>query len=597
MLPFSTPFNCIALSLSGGGFRAASFSLGIMSYLDRLDLLKNVEFISSASGGSFAATLYGVYYSKGRPFNECYTFLLDEMKEEGLLNNVLEKLNDDAEWDSPGIGKRRNLINAFAKVYDEEIFAGETFDIFWNQKQEKNISVCFNTTDFFRGLSFRFQTDGDNKSFEYVGNRYIHFDKDNPVYKKIKLADILAASSCFPAGFEPIIFPDDFIYRNLSAGDLKDSMILEGYDGTKEVLRKQLGFMDGGITDNQGLYSAMTADERKRNHDEAFDLIIVGDVTSYFMDPYNPVEEKKEEGLRAQTINGILNKISAAFKKIKIGLIASIAALLTSIIGLLFNLRFGNSIVTATCLVLLGISLTSLVFLGYINNLKNKQKFLNKIFKGDVTPEIRTILEHLNIGNNFSDDIIDKLTKYLGNTKLNVLEQMIKARAASVLTMTMDVNLKHTRRLIYQLFFDNEKWNDRRLYNVLFELSSFNNKNRTYRVNKKLPWARDDDKQLLTDITFGMQEIAEDARTMGTTLWFAKEDVKNEKLKKVVACGQFTTCMNLIEYVLSIERKVESKELNLVENELDKIKLIKEQLLKDWSQFKLDPYFLYNSLS
>src|SRR6476646_2734696 len=64
------PFKNIALTFSGGGFRAASFSLGALSYLYRCQnekfnarLIDNVNFITSTSGGSltngkFAADLY-----------------------------------------------------------------------------------------------------------------------------------------------------------------------------------------------------------------------------------------------------------------------------------------------------------------------------------------------------------------------------------------------------------------------------------------------------------------------------------------------------------------------------------------------------------
>ena len=608
MLPLSTPFNSIALSLSGGGFRAAAFSLGIMSYLDRIklpgeskrSLLNNVEFISSASGGTIAATIYGMYLCQGKSFHECYTFLLKKMHGEELLNAVLEKLNDDSQWDPPGIGKRRNFINAFAKVYDEQLFSGEAFNVFWSQQEGKNISVCFNTTDFFRGLSFRFQTDGSSKTFEYTGNRYVYFDKDNPVYKKIKLADILAASSCFPAGFEPIVFPDDFVHRTLSPEELKGAMILEAYDTTKEILTKPLGFMDGGITDNQGLYSAMLADDRKRNKKpaQAFDLILVGDVTSYFMDPFKPPAEKEATKWRSNTINGILKKVSGILKKIKIGLVTSFVIFLLSILAIIVNnISFDFPNINNICLVLIGMSAMSFLFLGFIWRMKNKQTFLNKTFSGPVAPQIKTVLEDLNVGNNFSEDIINKLMNYLGNTRLNVLEQMIKARAASVLTMTVDVNLKHTRRLIYELFFENKLWDDRRVYNVTFELSTFNKSNRAYRIAKKLKWpATDDDKKMLSDVTAQMQQVAEDARIMGTTLWFAQEDIREEKLKKVVSCGQFTTCMNLIEYVLSLERKVKTNLLVLVPGELEKLTYIKTQLLEDWARFKADSYFLYDSL-
>ena len=62
------PLTNIALSFSGGGFRATAFCLGILSYLNyRLitndkgnqeTLHSRVQFISSASGGSFANLAY-----------------------------------------------------------------------------------------------------------------------------------------------------------------------------------------------------------------------------------------------------------------------------------------------------------------------------------------------------------------------------------------------------------------------------------------------------------------------------------------------------------------------------------------------------------
>lgn len=599
--PLSTPFNNIALSLSGGGFRAAAYSLGIMSYLDWLKLpnqetlLDKVTFISSTSGGTITNAFYSMYKYQGKSFKDCYIHLLEKMQGEELLNAVLEKLNNDNEWDPPGTGKRRNLINAFAKIYDEKLFAGETFKIFWDKQQQNNLSVCFNATDFYRGLSFRFQTDGNNKTFEHVGNRYIHFDKNNGVYKNIKLADILAASSCFPAGFEPIIFPDDFTHTALTQDDLKNTVIIEAYDSAKKTLQEPLAFMDGGITDNQGLQSTMYADQRNRKKNNPFDLIIVGDVTSHFMDNFKPPAEQKAEGWRNLTINRLLSQLSGIGKSINRWLTTSIIVFIISIAAIIAdNLYLNIPAITYAGCVLAGISLTTSILLWRICRFRDKQPFLKRIFGAPATPEIKTILESLNISNNFSEDIITKLMAYLGNTRLNVLEQMVKARAASVLTMTMDVNLKHTRRLIYQIFFTDDAWTDRRLYNVIFELGEFNKANRTLRI-EKLDWATDDDKKLLNSCTGKLCEIADEARTMGTTLWFGKADVEKEKLKNLVACGQFTTCMNLIEYILSIERKIDKKEIELNKAEIDKLTYVKKQVLEDWEKFRSDPYFLYNS--
>ena len=44
----------IGLALSGGGFRAAGFHLGVMRELQRLGLLAKLDLISCVSGGSIA---------------------------------------------------------------------------------------------------------------------------------------------------------------------------------------------------------------------------------------------------------------------------------------------------------------------------------------------------------------------------------------------------------------------------------------------------------------------------------------------------------------------------------------------------------------
>jgi predicted acylesterase/phospholipase RssA len=48
----------LGLALSGGGFRASLFHLGVLSRLAELDLLRQVEVISTVSGGSILGGLY-----------------------------------------------------------------------------------------------------------------------------------------------------------------------------------------------------------------------------------------------------------------------------------------------------------------------------------------------------------------------------------------------------------------------------------------------------------------------------------------------------------------------------------------------------------
>src|SRR3954463_15330173 len=87
--PTKTPFGNIALAFSGGGFRAASFSLGVLSYFDKVvfdeaSLLQHVTYISSASGGTIANAMYAVNSAEGKDFGEFYKKLFENVQGERL---------------------------------------------------------------------------------------------------------------------------------------------------------------------------------------------------------------------------------------------------------------------------------------------------------------------------------------------------------------------------------------------------------------------------------------------------------------------------------------------------------------------------------
>lgn len=48
--------NVIGLALSGGGIRSASFCLGALQALDKADVLKNIDYLSTVSGGGYIGT-------------------------------------------------------------------------------------------------------------------------------------------------------------------------------------------------------------------------------------------------------------------------------------------------------------------------------------------------------------------------------------------------------------------------------------------------------------------------------------------------------------------------------------------------------------
>src|SRR6185436_3325969 len=108
------PFENIALAFSGGGFRAAAFALGTLSYLDELKLedetplLQKVTYLSSASGGTIATAMYSLYSAQGHSFGKFYKDLFENLEGVKLMEKALKTLNDKKEWKNRP-DKRRNL--------------------------------------------------------------------------------------------------------------------------------------------------------------------------------------------------------------------------------------------------------------------------------------------------------------------------------------------------------------------------------------------------------------------------------------------------------------------------------------------------------
>jgi hypothetical protein len=637
-----TPFRKIAMALSGGGFRAASFSIGAMSYLHKVqydesrNLLDNVEFISSASGGTFPAILYSVYTRKGIPFGNVYKDLLGFMKGEGLLEDVLQLLNNDKAWE--GEVKSRNLINSFARIYDEKLFKGETFGVYWGKSVEgevqsqvgRAVEVCFNSTEFTRGLSFRWQTYGgrmDDKTHYpgKIGNRYISINDKTPAgldaLQEIKLGDIMASSSCFPGGFEPIVYPADFCYPGardgrkggdgLNSSQLRSAMVVTDYNNRDSALKDSdsVGLMDGGVVDNQGLSSALLADARRRKDPTGtgFDLIIVSDVASYFMDAYIPCVPDVKGSWRGKNAADILQDLRKAMARlggiIKLSFWLGVALLAASLLMLIQhdegswrNLGF---FLLSPGIILLLLWAVILVKRRKYPLIRDLSDFLNSSDEN----ALASLKKQLPAAGILSDNALGSLLKYLKMAKFSVVEQMLKTRLNSGLSMVMDVNLKHTRRLIFDKFYGQDIWNNRRSFDAIYELSEFNKVSRTGLITEKF---KSDAAacSLLLDGCLQLNVIAENARNMGTSLWYDKDDSAEDRMMKVVACGQFTTCAKLLEYVLELEQTMrdeaalpeDKKSILLPDQQRKILDGVKSQLLADWEKFKLEPYFVYNSM-
>lgn len=206
MLPI--PFTNMALSLSGGGYRATAFHLGALSFLDSIELevgspgdedklfdrrtlLENVKILSTISGGTPTGIMYALMLAKGKSFEDCYHKLYELLDEDQLLARTLDKLNHPGSWKNNH--KTRDLINAFAEIYHEHFYDEATFETLYEGSESHLSDLIFGSMEFTTGIQFRFlKSEAEGARF---GNGKLSIPKE--AAGKIRLADAAASSCCF----------------------------------------------------------------------------------------------------------------------------------------------------------------------------------------------------------------------------------------------------------------------------------------------------------------------------------------------------------------------------------------------------------------
>ncbi|MNU56842.1 Patatin-like phospholipase [compost metagenome] len=605
-----TPFETIALAFSGGGFRAGTFALGVLSYLEQTTLkenesrtlLDNVNYLSSTSGGTITTAMYSLYSAEGKSFAAFYKALFEHTDGTSLVSEALRILNDRNEWvDRPN--KRRNLINSFALAYDKLLFQGASVEILKTNQESGNSNleeVCFNATELYNGLLFR-QTVEMKKDHWQTGVLYGNFNLSlkHETARNLLLSDLLAASSCFPVGFEPIVFPQDFenaginsqellnglninlqeldwdelllLYSKKEIDDVVNSLPkpldLVKLKTTLQQLKKkesvQISLMDGGITDNQGVESMIQANERKMNETgKAFDLMMVCDVASHFMEAYQLPKEDK-------TSFWSINRIR----------IWSLIVAILGITSLCLMWKHTPSTITwyiVQCVIAIVSAVTGVLF------------FLSEKIKNTITGQVRGN-SGFDLRKTFPTKILALLFKHFGNLRLNFLKNMLLTRITTLITLSNDVFLKRIRYLLYNQFFqlNDLKSTGRAKANHIYDLSFSNDlKRKELYCAEYIP-------------SYSMQKVAENAFGMSTTLWFSEDNDKEFRKASIIACGQFNTCFNLLDYIWKLKQPFGKPSPifdSFSEENKQMVNKLQQRLEIDFKKFYDDPFWMYNQL-
>lgn len=265
----------IGLALSGGGFRASLFHIGMLAKLAELDLLRHVEYLSCVSGGSIIGAHY---YLEVRNLLQSktdaditpqdYINIVKRVEKdflEGVQTNV--RVQVLSEWLVSArmiYSQDYSRTNRLGELYEEKIFSrvksGDTVvkpdeKLFINELkiqpkgEAENFSpkdqnwrraakipiLVLNATPLNTGHNWQFTTTwmgeppvGSGSAIDpnYRLRRMYYDDAPTP-HNKMRLGDAVAASSCVPGLFEPLAL----------AGLYKDKVVR---------------LVDGGVHDNQG---------------------------------------------------------------------------------------------------------------------------------------------------------------------------------------------------------------------------------------------------------------------------------------------------------------------------------------------------------
>lgn len=300
------PFEgAVGLSLSGGGFRAAGFHLGVLTTFQRAGLLERTRVLSSVSGGTLVALRTMLGLARGESFDEIHVALQRFLSSGDLITRALSR----------AASERTTATRALATELDESLFLAKN-DTPSTMRTifEARISIeegSFNAAEARSGHPFRFTF--SRGPHARVGHQGAYLPRK--VAENVRLGDVAAACCAFPGSLEPLVVPTDFTWPDPETAQ----------DAREGLLGSSVGLIDGGVHDNQGIDPMLLAAQRL---DENLGLLVVSDADRAIdaPEPRKVPERQRFGGLRVWHLD-LFSVLFGLMALASIGLLATKAQL------------------------------------------------------------------------------------------------------------------------------------------------------------------------------------------------------------------------------------------------------------------------------
>lgn len=311
----------VGLALSGGGFRASFYHVGVLARLAEVDLLRHVEFLSCVSGGSiigahFYLEVKALLTRKADAdiTRQDYIDIVQRIEKDffaGVASNIRTRIAAEL---------LTNLKMMFLPWYSRTMRAGELYEreIFsrvpdghgkaprfmddlkivplgeddfspkdhnWRRSAKVPILVL-NATSLNTGHNWQFTATwmgeppaGINSEVDANFRlRRMYYSEAPEPHRRVRLGHAVAASACVPGLFEPLTLAGLY-ERTPTDGDRK--------------LRPVVRLVDGGVHDNQGVASLL---------EQGCSVLLVSDASGQMDDSDVPSNGLLGVPLRANSI-------------------------------------------------------------------------------------------------------------------------------------------------------------------------------------------------------------------------------------------------------------------------------------------------------
>ena len=258
------PDTLMILAFSGGGSRAAYWSASVMFELEKVfapevNLLAEVDAISSVSGGSLPAAYYGITRDKGDQELPNYGRIWTEKDVKRLMStDFMSKWI--ANWFWPD-----NIAKFWLTAFDRTDIMAETFaNILYDKTRDGGEDLLMG--DLLPGRPYLILNATDGTT-DYFGSPFTfteeHFSSIDSEIDSYSLARAVMATATFPGLFNYMTLRD---YSNDS-------------DDPSDLQFRHV--FDGGPYDNLGLMSVIGILKRMETEDTQFERLVVILVDAY----------------------------------------------------------------------------------------------------------------------------------------------------------------------------------------------------------------------------------------------------------------------------------------------------------------------------